>query len=490
MIKYHLYYNKSTHTFAPKLNKKVYAMKNKLFYFIGVACLLSYTGTFTSCVNGVDDEYLEQKITDEGGSSDEEGEELPDLNGDYSIEGDYELVMTCNGEPLDGKKVVMAVDETNEFATITFAAAETDLESVIGLIPGANLINDMGLKYTGNSPVPGEKEITITNVPLFRNGTDYIFKGELIQPTYSMAYEGKIEGEKMTVDINYELTNQKLVGTWNLAPANTNGMFEGINCVTTSPLWIDWASNVIVDPGEIEGLSGLRQSPNGIFTYLLVILDDPAMAGYLPISLPIQRWITNLLKSVTAKPNGSMYAIYSYSGDLENPQWSSPDGMPHNALRYYYDVEKPDERIYLELNSGLLIDIIKGFIPASPTRADIDYGNTKEIGKQLIKLIVPLLEKGIPCDYKLEGNKMTLNIDGVVLRDILAKLVELANDPAATTVINDFLDSQELGAYKENITLLLSTLPNALKYKDLDERTGIGTGVCDYVKLGFKLIKE
>ena len=463
-------------------------MKNKLSYLIGVACLLSYTCTFTSCVNGVDDEYLEQKFTESGGT-DNESEELPDLNGDYSIEGDYELVMTCNGELLEGKKVVMAVDETNESASITFAAAETDLESIIGLIPGANLIQGLGLKYTGNSPVPGEKEITITNVPLFRNGSNYIFKGGYVQPTYTMNYDGKIENAKMTIDINYELTNQKLAGTWNLAPVNTNGLMEGINCVTTSPLWIDWASNVAIDPGNIEGVDNLKQSPNGIFTYVIVLLDDPLLAGALPINLPVQRWISNLLKSVTAKPNGCMYAIYSYSNDLENPLWSSSDGMPHNAMRYYYDPEKPDERIYLELNSGFLVNIIKGFITPT-TRADIDYGNTKEIGKQLVKLIVPLLEKGIPCDYKLEGNKMTLNIDGVVLRDVLAKLVELANDPAAQVVINSFLDSQNLGAYKENISLLLSTLPNALKYKDYDEKANSGSGECTYVKLGLKFVKE
>lgn len=463
-------------------------MKNKLSYLIGVACLLSYTGTFTSCVNGVDDEYLEQKFTESSGT-DNESEELPDLNGDYSIEGDYELTMTCNGELLEGKKVVMAVDETNESASITFTAAETDLESIIGLIPGANLIQGLGLRYTGNSPVPGEKEITITNVPLFRNGSNYMFKGSYVQPTYTMNYDGKIENAKMAVNINYELTNQKLAGIWNLAPVNTNGLMEGITCKTTSPLWIDWDSNVAIDPGDIEGVTNLKQSPNGIFTYLIVLLDDPLLAGSLPINLPVQRWISNLLKSVTAKPNGGMYAIYSYSGDLEHPLWSGVDGMPHNAMRYYYDPEKPDERIYLELNSGFLVNIIKGFITPN-TRADIDYGNTKEIGKQLVKLVVPLLEKGIPCDYKLEGNKMTLNIDGVVLRDILAKLVELANDPAAQSVINSFLDDQNLGAYKENIALLLSTLPNALKYKDYDEKANSGSGECTYVNLGLKLVKE
>ena len=124
------------------------------------------------------------------------------------------------------------------------------------------------------------------------------------------------------------------------------------------------------------------------------------------------------------------------------------------------------------------------------TRAELDFGNTKEIAIHLVKLLVPMLEKGIPCDYELNGDKLILNIDGVALRDILAKLVELANDPAAKTVINEFLDSQSLGAYKENIALLLSTLPNALKYQNYDEKSGVGSGECTYVKLGLKFVKE
>lgn len=469
-------------------------MKNKLFYLIGVACLLGYTGTFTSCINGVDDEYLEQKITNEGGS-DNNGEELPDLNGDYSTEGDFELTLTCNGQPLEGKKVVLALDETNESATITLAAAETDLESLIGQIPGGvgGLIGGLGLKYTGCSPVPGEKEISITNVPLFRNGTNYKFEGSYIQPTYSLAYKGKIEDEKMTIDLSYELTNQKLVGTWNLGPVKTDGMMGGINCKTSSPLWMDWDSNVIIDPGHIEGVSSLNQSPNSLLTWLIVMLGDPNMHdwGMVPIYAPVQQWIANLLKSVTAQPNGGMYAIYSYSGDINNPQWSSPEGMPHDAIRYYYDQEKPDEKMYIELNSGMIVNLIKSLIKPvarNTTRAEIDYGQTKEIGKQLIKLLVPVLENGIPCEYELKDNELIINIEGVVLRDILAKLVELANDPAARSFIDEFLDSLNLGTYKENITTLMPTLQNALKYKDYEN--GTGTGECGYVKVGFRLVKE
>ena len=77
-------------------------MKNKLFYLISAAYLLSYTGAFTSCVNGIDDEYLEQKITDTTISEDE----LPDLNGEYSMTGDFDLEMICNGDLLEGQKVV------------------------------------------------------------------------------------------------------------------------------------------------------------------------------------------------------------------------------------------------------------------------------------------------------------------------------------------------------------------------------------------------
>lgn len=468
-------------------------MKNKLFYLIGVAGLLSYTGTFTSCVNGVDDEYLEQRFT-ESTETEEKGEELLDINGDYCSEGDFELKMTCNGQPLDGKKVVMAVDENHETATITLAATETDLESLIGQLPGGvgGLIGGLGLRYTGCSPVPGEKEVTITNVPLFRSGNNYIFKGSHIQPTFSLTYKGIIEDEKMTIDLSYELTNQKLAGTWNLGPVETDFAMKYTNCTTSSPLWVDWKSEVEIDPGSIAGITSLNQKPNSLFTWLIVMLGDPYMSSSYGIDLPIQKWISNLLKSVTAQPNGGMYAIYSYSGDVNNPQWSSAEGMPHDAIRYYYDSEKPDQKLYIELNSGMIVNLIKGFItPMSrSTRADIDYGNTKEIGKQLIKLLVPILEKGIPIDYELKDNELKINIDGVVFRDILAKLSDLANDPAARTFIDEFLDSMNLGTYKENVTKLMSTLPNALKYNEYDNKTQTGTGECEYVKVGFRLVKE
>lgn len=465
-------------------------MKNKLFYLISVACFLSYTSTFTSCVNGVDDEYLEQKL--DGSENNKKGEELPDLNGDYSIEGDFDLEMICNGEVLEGKKVILTVDEKNETASFTFAAAQTDLETVIATsIPGGmgGLVSGWGLKYTGNSPIPGVKEIIVANVPLYRNGPDYyIFEGENKGETYDMTFKGNIDGDKMTVNFNYVLKNDKLVGTWDLADVMNKNSND--NSPEFSPLWLDWDSNVEVDLGSIQiELLGrpmdipVKGKMNGLFVLLTGNMSPMIMNLVAGVNLGVEDIIKNMLQSVTAELNGNMYAIYSYSNDLTKPEWSGPEGMPHNYMRYFYDREKPDEKIYIEVNPSVLISLIKSLAATATrsTRADL-----RDVAKELITLLVPLLEDGIPCEYKLEGDNMTINIDGVVMRDILIKLMVVLNDPDVQSVLEGPLSS--LGDQKEMVYKLIKNLPYALKYHDGDNESNY-TGECKYVKIGMKLVK-
>lgn len=446
-------------------------MKNKLSYLIGVACFLSYTGTFTSCVNGVDDEYLEQKFTDNDGTNDK-GEELPDLNGEYSIEGDYELIMTCNGDKLEGKKMIMTVDENNETASITFAAAQTDLETAIATaIPGGvgGLVSGWGLKYTGNSPVPGVKEITVTNVPLYRNGTDYIFEGSYVQPTYTMSYKGKIGNEKATVDINYELTNKKLVGKWYSANMSQSG---GI--ANHSPLWIDWDTEAQLDLSALY--SGLKGTPNTILGLVDSGFIGPmVMEMIIGKKVKLNQIVWNLVEYVEAESNGGMLASYSYNEDIEQAGPYSTEGT-HNVLRYYYDPEKPDERIYLELNSGFLIDMINGLGTSLSRSTRADDGDLRDKAKALIKLLVPILENGILCEYKLEDNNLTINIEGIILRDVLTKVMVVVNDPTVKSYLEEALGS--LGDTKDIIMSLLATLPDALGDN------------CNYVKLGYKFVKK
>lgn len=459
-------------------------MKNKLFYLIGVAGLLSYTGTFTSCVNGVDDEYLEQKIT-EGTGSDEEGEELPDLNGEYSMQGDFDLELTCNGDVLEGQKVVMAVDEKNETATITFSALETDLESVIGLIPGANLIQGMGLKYTGSCVVPGEKELTFTNVPLYKNGSSYVFKGSLIEPTYTMKFDGKMADEKMTMEVNYELTNQALAGTWMLQKPNTL-----MPSPYMTPLWFDWDTNVQIRFGEMEfEAPGMGTIPVNIDTYtpnglqeLLVFLTPKYGLGI----FDLQQTVADLLQSITAMPNGSLYATYAWDSDTSNPdRWSS--NMSRNIVRYYYDEEKAD-RLYLDINGQFIVNTIKSLVqPSANTRGAAE--DLKALGTELIEFLKPALENGIPCTYKLDGNKMSINIDGEFLLGALRLLAKVGNNEAALGFLMPLIQSEpSIAAYAPNIEIFLKRLPDLLTYKT-EKRDGTFEGECKYVKIGLHLEK-
>lgn len=454
-------------------------MKNKLFYLISAACLLSYTGTFTSCVNGVDDEYLEQKMTNSTTSSEDE---LPDLNGEYSMVGDYDLEMTCNGDLLEGQKVVMAVDEKNESATITFTAVETDLESVIGLIQGANLIQGMGLKYTGNCPVPGEKELTFTNVPVYRNGSTYAFKGDLVKPTYTMEYEGKIIDGKMTLNFKYELTESKLAGTWK-TKAN---VYTG-SSATMTPLWYDWNTNLTIRFGIINlpelGLNKLNMdtyTPNGL--YDLLVLISPAAFNV----IDVQQEITDLLQSITVLPNGSIYATYAWDSDKSNPdRWSS--NMNRNIIRYYYDKENED-RIYVEINGQFLLNTIKGLVQPSPnTRGAAE--DLKALGTRLIAFLKPALENGIPCEYSINDKKLSINIDGEFLLGALKLLAEVGNNEAALDFLMPLLENDPtLAPYAPNIKIFLKRLPDLLTYKE-ESMGGELSGECKYVKIGLHLEK-
>lgn len=470
-------------------------MKNKLFYLLGTAAMLTCsTGMFTSCVNGVDDEYLElQGQGSNSGNTDTEGEEvsLPEINGDYFKGGENELTLIYNGEELTGKKVTVAADEKNETAVITLAGAEQDLTSLLnGLLE---------FKFTANSPVPGVSEITMPNVKLYTSGnTSYIFKGDIVEPTYTLSVDGTIEDGKMTMKVNHQLANKELAGTWNLA-AKAN--CTGTNPTAGSPLWVDWNSQVKLALSIPGSTLNLNQPFNGIFGLVGGFLSGTVMKMIVGQNIHLQDLIRNMLQGVTAQPDGCMYATYSYSGDIMNPQWSSE--MPRNALRYYYGEEAG--KLNLEVNADYIISLIGGLLNPASTRA-ADPEVTKQLGRELIQLLIPVLKDGVPCNYTLEGDNLTLEIDGVVLRDILRKLAELGNDEYASTFIEDFLNSS-LPDMAETLLGLIKTLPDALQYYEALDANGDGkvndddydpetkrplkpSGECQYVKLGLKFVRQ
>lgn len=455
-------------------------MKNKLVYLMGAAALLFYTSTFTSCINGVDDEYLDQKFTEgTGGNGGEEpGEELPDLNGDYCVGGDFELSMTYNGEELSGKKVTVAADENNETAVITLAGTEQDLTEMLGGL--------MDFKFTSLSPIPGVEEISFNNVTLYKSSDNaYFFKGDEITPTCTIIYQGEIKEGKMDIDIKHELVNQTLAGTWALAPLKDSG-----NSPLYSPLWFECDSNVKVNLGKLNvGIPlSINQPIQGIISLLTGSMSGLVMNGILGTNIKIEQLVLNMLQSITTEKNGCMFATYSYSEDVTTPQWSSE--MSHNILRYYYGEE--EGRIFLEANADFLIGAIGGLLEGmgtsevAITRADPEV--TKEIGRELIAMLTPVLRDGIPCDYELNGDELKVNIEGETLRKLLLKVLELVNDEYAKPFVKEFIEGS-LGDFAPNIILLLQNAPAGLTYHDGDATNGY-TGECGPAKLGLKFVRK
>lgn len=441
-------------------------MRNKLFYLFGAAFLFCSIGLFTACSDDKSDPTPELP----GGDG---GDEKWTLSGDYAEGNTNALKMTYNGEELTGKKVTVAVDEKNEKATITLTGTEKDL--------GAMLSGLINCKLTTSSPIPGETEIKLENVELTPNadGTVYTFKGEDRKPTRTTTYEGAVQQGEMTIKITNMLANQKLAGKWNLAPVKNNNNESEITA--NAPLWIDWDSNVKISLGNISGLD-VDDTPNNIF----MLLNSQFIILFMKVP-NIQQIVANMLKDVTAKPNGSMLATYSYSGDTNTPAWSSE--MSSNIIRYYYG-EKPNQ-IYIEANSDFILNAIGGLIK---TRAAANEEGG--VLQQLIDALKPALEKGFPCTYAIDGNKMTLHLDGTFTRDLLLKLANVLNDPTINPLIMGLLESDAtLAPYAPNVINLLKTLPNALKYHDEKETTTDGvttnnfTGECTYVNVGFYLEK-
>lgn len=452
-------------------------MKNKLFYLFGAAFLLCSIGTFTACSDGDDDPIVEVP----GGDDDENGGDDNDdtwvLSGEYFAGNAKALKMTYNGEELTGRKVALTVDNENKKASMVLEGVEKDL--------GAMLSGIIDLKLKPSSPIPGEERITLSDIALTPNSdaTEYTFKGEDRTATRVMTYKGAIKKGEMSIEITNKLSKEELAGTWTLPVKIT---WWDTSCQNSAPLWVDWDTNIIIDPGTIPNgdnppISGLDQSPNKIFTTLLILAADPEMSSMYGFNIAVEQWIANMLNSITAQPNGCMYAKYSYSGDVENPLWS--EEMSHNLIRYYYG-ENSNE-VYIEANIDFILNSLLGAL--TRTRAE---GDINEIIAPLIEILKPALEKGFPCTYEINGDEMMINLNGTFTLEVLKRLVTLLNDPTINGLIMSLLENDAtLAPYVPNVNQLLKTLPDALTYNDYDETTNEPTGECTYVKVGLQLKK-
>lgn len=451
-------------------------MKNRLFYLVGIALLMCSTSMFTSCINGVDDEYLELagSGSGEGGTAEEDDSEA--MNGEYYDGGDFDMIMTYNGEELTGRKVTFMLNEDKASATMTLAGTEKDLSSLHSILEGMNAT------FTTYSPIPGEKEVLLNNVKVYKSGSDCIFEGEDIKPNRIVKFKGTILNEKMTIDINHVLAREEndLLGKWKMGDAKVGselntGLVANTKPETSSPLWLDWKSDANINMGTVMNAITIDRPMNAIFNLLMIDLVAKELGKQIGMPDGIEQSIPKLIEYVAAEKTGGMYASYSYNG-TENPLYSQD--MSHNIMRYYFD---EDNKLRIEANADYLLKVIGDLIkPATSntrvnTRAELQPDEAKVLGKELISKLRPALEKGIPCEYSINGNNMTINIDGLYLLDVMRAIEKLVNEPYIKNEIQPTINS--IGEYAENVKLLLANLHKALDNK------------CEYIKLGFRMVK-
>lgn len=447
-----------------------------LFYLIGVASILCYTSTFTSCINGVDDEYLELAGGScTGGGTDNEGDNSEEFNGEYISNGDFDLKMTYNGYELNGKKVAFTLDDNQESATLTMSGTELDLKSLAAVFEG------MDAKFTTYSPIPGERELLLKNVKTEIDGSTCRFEGEDIKPNRIITFKGEILDGMMNIDIQHKFAGESsaLLGKWKMGEAKeiTNNLELVYNTdndpTKSSPLFLNWGSAAAVDMGKVAtGLSwpseiSVNRPMNGIFNLLMSNMVSSQF-----VKPSIEQAVCRLIEFIAAEETGGMYASYSWNG-TDEPQYSQD--MSHNIVRYYFD---QDGQLRIEPDADLLLNAIGGLVSGATrtiTTRDALPQNAIDLAQKIVNILRPALEQGFPCEYEINGNNLIINLDGKFLLDIMILVEQLVNDQFVLNYINPIID--EIGDYAPNVRLLLKNLKNALG----EDCTGI--------KLGLRLVK-
>lgn len=461
-------------------------MKNKLFYLVGTALLMCSTGMFTSCINGVDDEYLElQGGTCTGGGSDDDEGGIEDLNGEYSSVGELGLKMTYNGYELNGRKITFTLNDDQESATMIMTGTEMDLKNLASVFEG------MESKFTTYSPIPGEKELIVKNVKVKVDGSTCTFEGEDIKPNRTVSFNGEIKEEVMTIDIQHMLVreNNDLLGKWKMGAvkeAGSGGILNQAELLNnndndytkSSPLFLNWGATQKVDMGRVPtGMDGalatieVNRPMNGIFNLLMSELVTSQL-----IKPSLEKALPKLVEYIATEETGGIYASYSYT-DAINPEYSQK--MSHNIIRYYYD---ENNQLRIEPDADLLLNLIGGLVSGASTRSITTRDeeivlpqHAIEVAGKILDILKPALAQGIPCEYEINGNNLSIHLDSKLLLDLMRLVDELVNDKFVIRYI--YPEIEKIGAYSENVKLLLQNMHNALG----EDCTGI--------KLGLHLVK-
>lgn len=323
------------------------------------------------------------------------------------------LSLSYSGEPMLGKTVKFYPDASDDTKATLTMSSSFDL-SEIPEIPES-------LKQTVAGPgvIPGSAEVVLPVSLTEGDNGEFKFSGEASTTYLTYKYSGTVSGDALRLDItDAVLLNQKVTGSWNTSPYETNEWGEE---VLSTPVHIVWTSDK-----SLEVMEGFELPMETLLQLVLVmpIINEQNVVTILP----------QAFKNVSFFADGNLTAnVVSEGKDVTTPI---------NMVQY---VVKDANSMLLFLDPAAIAAFdaqVKA--PVAKTKAatrggiaDLDINN---ILGNVIAQVAPMLSQGLPLGYTADNEKLTVFIGEDVLLPLLkTNVVPLLNDKELVQQISDLL---------------------------------------------------
>lgn len=361
-------------------------MKKKFIYLFAAICSMSF---LTAC--------------------DEDDDNVKIPNSETTFTTEEGLILAVNGEPMVGKVATFTPATASSKATISLSGEALDLSALIG---GSKSDNQPSTMLQTCGVIPGSPEVTI---PVeIENGE---FAGTFETEYCTFSYSGDLSKNSLEMTIaDLALKNKALVGTsWKPVQPHYNdmGMMEG------AP-YINWISSATFTPGF---------PPNMLATMM-------CSSAFIPFPTPenpegtidVENILVKLLQDVSFQADGNIIANYTDSKTFQ------PAISPKNIIQY---VITGANSMKLYINPQLIIyDVMQ-----SGRAADMS-GLISEAMK-----LVPMLSEGIPAQYRIKDDVMTVYLDTDLLLPLLKAAAPMFEDEDFVKMILDKMPEDMSGGF-------------------------------------------
>lgn len=337
----------------------------KLFYLVALIYSMSL---FTACSD--DDDEARSPIT-----------EMTDFHAGNG------LALTSGGIQKSDVKVTFTPDAVDPTKAVLI------LTSYSGAPVGKGNTSTLG----GMCVLPGSRTVTIP-VVLDIRGREASFAGTGESEYCTFDYAGKVTKSSLQLDLtNVALKNNTLAGTvWMPTPFDPYDHAK-------KPIRIQWEAEK--QPEVSLGSDVAIPFPMNIIVNMALQMD------LIPVGedkLMIPEMLCNVLKDITLCGDGNIMASYidAAHGGTEVV------GTPADVAQYVL-LDDSHMKVYINLET-----ILSGLTSAT-TKAGLEdaIGNA-------IKILVPLLDDGIPVRYKVSEGKLSAYLDTDLLLPILKEVVK------------------------------------------------------------------